>query len=228
MWWGPPYRGCLRSLGEYRQPPHRRHQDQPVGRLPTPLQRAEQTGLLPRSRRLTVSSIFPPFVWSMAATRPTRPEIYAFVKQFRGNYKQSRVVGNLRIQRLHEGKRLRASSRLRNRLVPVRGELVQTTAGKWITHPPTRCPNGYRLDVRRKSVRLLWHSRSALRVCTRAREPSLWPPPSGGTTSSAGFRVSASLSDCECAGPACRRAGSCDQTIQGTGSHLLQYFPNIA
>jgi hypothetical protein len=22
------------------------------------------------------------------------------------------------------------------------GELVQTTAGKWITHPPMRCPNG--------------------------------------------------------------------------------------
>jgi hypothetical protein len=27
----------------------------------------------------------------------------------------------------------------------VRGELVQTTAGKWITHPPTRCPNDHRL-----------------------------------------------------------------------------------
>ena len=25
------------------------------------------------------------------------------------------------------------------------GELVQTTAGKWITHPPTRCPNGHPL-----------------------------------------------------------------------------------
>ena len=25
------------------------------------------------------------------------------------------------------------------------GELVQTTAGKWITHPPTRCPNGHTL-----------------------------------------------------------------------------------
>jgi len=24
----------------------------------------------------------------------------------------------------------------------VLGELVQTTAGKWITHPPTHCPNG--------------------------------------------------------------------------------------
>jgi hypothetical protein len=23
------------------------------------------------------------------------------------------------------------------------GELVQTTAGKWIIHPPTRCPNGH-------------------------------------------------------------------------------------
>ena len=25
------------------------------------------------------------------------------------------------------------------------GELLQTTAGKWITHPPTHCPNGHRL-----------------------------------------------------------------------------------
>jgi hypothetical protein len=27
----------------------------------------------------------------------------------------------------------------------VLGELVQTTAAKWIIHPPTRCPNGHRL-----------------------------------------------------------------------------------
>jgi hypothetical protein len=27
----------------------------------------------------------------------------------------------------------------------VLGELVQTTAGKWITHPPSRCPNDHRL-----------------------------------------------------------------------------------
>jgi hypothetical protein len=27
----------------------------------------------------------------------------------------------------------------------VLGELVQTTAGEWITHPPTRCPNGHTL-----------------------------------------------------------------------------------
>lgn len=25
------------------------------------------------------------------------------------------------------------------------GELVQTTRGEWITHPPTRCPNGHTL-----------------------------------------------------------------------------------
>jgi hypothetical protein len=29
--------------------------------------------------------------------------------------------------------------------VAVLGELVQTAAGKWITHPPTRCPNGHPL-----------------------------------------------------------------------------------
>ena len=27
------------------------------------------------------------------------------------------------------------------------GELVQTTAGKWITHPPSRCPNGHALGA---------------------------------------------------------------------------------
>ncbi len=27
----------------------------------------------------------------------------------------------------------------------VLGELVQTTRGEWITHPPTRCPNGHPL-----------------------------------------------------------------------------------
>jgi hypothetical protein len=27
----------------------------------------------------------------------------------------------------------------------VLGELVQTTAGKWITHPPSQCPNGHNL-----------------------------------------------------------------------------------
>ena len=27
----------------------------------------------------------------------------------------------------------------------VLGQLVPTTAGKWITHPPTRCPSGHRL-----------------------------------------------------------------------------------
>jgi len=29
----------------------------------------------------------------------------------------------------------------------VLGELVQTTAGKWIPHPPTRCPNGHPLGA---------------------------------------------------------------------------------
>jgi hypothetical protein len=27
------------------------------------------------------------------------------------------------------------------------GELVQTTDGKWITHPPMRCPNGHQLGA---------------------------------------------------------------------------------
>ena len=36
---------------------------------------------------------------------------------------------------------------VRTRLLVVLGELLQTTAGKWITHPATRCPNGHTLDV---------------------------------------------------------------------------------
>src|SRR5712672_374449 len=39
----------------------------------------------------------------------------------------------------------RAARRLRHRLVLVLAELVQTTAGKRITHPPTRCPNAHTL-----------------------------------------------------------------------------------
>jgi hypothetical protein len=38
------------------------------------------------------------------------------------------------------------------KLPEVLGELVQTTAGKWITHPPTRCPNGHELRAGRVLV----------------------------------------------------------------------------
>jgi hypothetical protein len=34
----------------------------------------------------------------------------------------------------------------------VLGELVQTIAGKWITYPPTRCPNGPSLARIRSSL----------------------------------------------------------------------------
>ena len=40
---------------------------------------------------------------------------------------------------------MRVSKHRRNRASHRLCELVQTTAGKWITHPPTRCPNGHRL-----------------------------------------------------------------------------------
>ena len=32
------------------------------------------------------------------------------------------------------------------------GELVQTIDGKWITHPPSRCPNGHELGAGRTLV----------------------------------------------------------------------------
>ena len=38
-----------------------------------------------------------------------------------------------------------ASEGLKITACAVPGDLVQTTAGKWITHPPTRCPNGHTL-----------------------------------------------------------------------------------
>jgi hypothetical protein len=38
------------------------------------------------------------------------------------------------------------------RLFDVLGELVQTTTGKWITHPPARCPNGHELRAGRVLV----------------------------------------------------------------------------
>ena len=37
------------------------------------------------------------------------------------------------------------SRRRKVNLLTVLGELVQTTAGKWITHSPTHCPNGHGL-----------------------------------------------------------------------------------
>ena len=37
------------------------------------------------------------------------------------------------------------SRRRKVNLLTVFGEPVQTTAGTWITYPPTRCPNGHRL-----------------------------------------------------------------------------------
>jgi hypothetical protein len=37
------------------------------------------------------------------------------------------------------------SRRRKVNLLTVLGELLQTTAGTWITHPPTRCPNGHPL-----------------------------------------------------------------------------------
>src|SRR3954468_2271679 len=41
--------------------------------------------------------------------------------------------------------RRKSSSEVGRTLAVVLDELVQTTAGKWITHPPTRCPNGHQL-----------------------------------------------------------------------------------
>jgi hypothetical protein len=37
------------------------------------------------------------------------------------------------------------SRRRKANLLTVLGDLVQTTAGKWITQPPTCCPNGHTL-----------------------------------------------------------------------------------
>jgi hypothetical protein len=34
----------------------------------------------------------------------------------------------------------------------VLGDLVQTTVGKWITHPPPRCPKGHQLGAGRMLV----------------------------------------------------------------------------
>jgi hypothetical protein len=50
----------------------------------------------------------------------------------------------------------------------VLGELVQTTAGKWITHPPTRCPNGHPLGPNRVLVchqACLGHTTWTCRTC---------------------------------------------------------------
>jgi hypothetical protein len=35
--------------------------------------------------------------------------------------------------------------RTRGNPAPVNGQLVRTTRGQWITHPPSQCPNGHPL-----------------------------------------------------------------------------------
>jgi len=54
-------------------------------------------------------------------------------------------------------------------------ELVQTTDGKWITRPPTRCPNGHPLGPNQVLVgshtidpnRNYWHNQQ--------KHPGRWP-----------------------------------------------------
>ena len=65
---------------------------------------------------------------------------------FRGRLRLALLPGGRRGQPCSLRKQ-RQSRRRRptHRLVVVLGELAQTTAGKWIAHPPTRCPNGHSL-----------------------------------------------------------------------------------
>jgi hypothetical protein len=51
----------------------------------------------------------------------------------------------------------------------VLGELVQTTAGKWITHPPPRCPNGHMLATGELLAEVILDPAAAT-VHTRIRE----------------------------------------------------------
>jgi hypothetical protein len=63
------------------------------------------------------------------------------------------------------------------------GELVQTTAGKWIIHPPTRCPNGHNLGPNQVLVghvacwghgsgHTIWHCLA----CPQEEPPTYGPP----------------------------------------------------
>ena len=65
---------------------------------------------------------------------------------FRGRLRLALLPGGRRGQPCSLRKQ-RQSRRRRptHRLLVVLGNLVRTTAGKWITRPPTRCPNGHRL-----------------------------------------------------------------------------------
>jgi hypothetical protein len=101
-----------------------------------PLQRAEQTGLLRRPRRPLGSSAFSPFAWSMAATRPPGRKSTRSQRNLGGNY----------------SKEAPSFAPTAHRLVLVLGELVQTTAGAWIIHLPSRCPNGHSLGARSSSA----------------------------------------------------------------------------
>src|SRR5262245_52919786 len=59
----------------------------------------------------------------------------------------------------------------------VLGDLVQTTDGKWITHPPTRCPNGHSLgpnQVLVGHVACLGHCGGGLEFSNAESEAALW------------------------------------------------------
>jgi hypothetical protein len=91
----------------------------------------------------------------VATTRLGRPASRASSTALSGTPVGSRGFrGRLPLALLPGGRRgqpcsLRKQRQSRRRrpthtLLVALGDLVRTTAGKWITHPPTRCPNGHR------------------------------------------------------------------------------------
>jgi hypothetical protein len=62
----------------------------------------------------------------------------------------------------------------------VLGELVQTPDGKWITHPPTRCPNGHQFGAGRELVGYqarLWHGGGHTIWTCRTCDATVYGPP---------------------------------------------------
>jgi hypothetical protein len=62
----------------------------------------------------------------------------------------------------------------------VLGDLVQTTAGKWIIHPPTRCPNGHPLGAGQVLVghqACLGHGGGHTTWTCRACDETVYGPP---------------------------------------------------
>jgi hypothetical protein len=93
------------------------------------------------TRYATLGAVLPAVFQTNLSFVPTTCRI-SFNDRFAGGRTHEYRTTRVAVGRSQTRSRGRVLGR---RLQDVLGELVQTTAGTWITKPPSRCPNGHRL-----------------------------------------------------------------------------------